>query len=136
MADPNATFVDPSAAPTSFVDTGDNAWQLTTATFVGMQTMVGLVMLYGGVVKKKWAVNSAFMVMYSYAAIMIVWVLCGYRFSFGQYMLPFWGKPGTALGAGFLTIQANLYEAELAPNYVSADPAFFQPLVGTSCLSC
>lgn len=98
--------------PISFNDTGNNAWQLTSATFVGLQTMVGLVMLYGGIVKKKWAVNSAFMVMYSYACILIVWVLCGYRMSFGQYMLPFLGKPGTALGAGFLTVQANLYEAE------------------------
>jgi Amt family ammonium transporter len=59
MADDPA---DPAAAG-DFLNNGDNAWQMTAATFVGMQTMVGLVMLYGGVVKKKWAVNSAFMVM-------------------------------------------------------------------------
>ena len=116
MAEP---ILEPEAPAPWALDSGDNAWQLTSATFVGMQTMVGLVMLYGGVVKKKWAVNSAFMVMYSYAAVMIVWVLCGYRFSFGEKMLPIWGKPGTALGAGFLTVPANLYAVPLVVKYVS-----------------
>jgi Amt family ammonium transporter len=57
---------------------------------------------------------------------MVVWSLCGYRFSFGHYMLPFWGKPGTTLGAGFLANQANLYTAKLLPLYGNATIVYFQ----------
>jgi len=39
-----------------WLDTGDNAWQLAAATFVGLQSIPGLVVLYGGIVKKKWAI--------------------------------------------------------------------------------
>jgi Amt family ammonium transporter len=46
-----------------WLDTGDNAWQLAAATFVGLQSIPGLTILYGGIVKKKWAINSAFMSM-------------------------------------------------------------------------
>ncbi|KAL8497549.1 hypothetical protein ACS0TY_021036 [Phlomoides rotata] len=41
------------------VNKADNAWQLTAATMVGLQSIPGLVILYGSIVKKKWAVNSA-----------------------------------------------------------------------------
>lgn len=112
--------------PGSFLNNGDNAWQLTSATLVGLQTMVGLVMIYGGVVKKKWAINSAFMVMYAYAAVLLVWVICGYRFSFGKWLIPFWGRPGTTLGAGFESTQANLYAAYITPAYGMATMVFFQ----------
>jgi ammonia channel protein AmtB len=36
-----------------WLDTGDNAWQLAAATFVGLQSVPGLTVLYGGIVKKK-----------------------------------------------------------------------------------
>jgi Amt family ammonium transporter len=84
-----------------FLNTGDQAWQLTSATLVGMQTMVGLVMIYGGLVKKKWAINSAFMVMYAFAAVLLVWSVCAYRASFGKYLIPFWGRPGKMRRATF-----------------------------------
>src|SRR5271166_3468748 len=58
-----------------WLDTGDNAWQLAAATFVGLQSIPGLVVLYGGVVKKKWAINSAFMAVYAFASVLVVWVL-------------------------------------------------------------
>lgn len=31
---------------TNWLDTGDNAWQLTAASLVGLQSMAGLTMLY------------------------------------------------------------------------------------------
>ena len=52
-----------------WLDTGDNAWQLAAATFVGLQSIPGLVVLYGGVVKKKWAINSAFMACLLYTSL-------------------------------------------------------------------
>ncbi|MGH6969528.1 MAG: hypothetical protein ACREEN_10540, partial [Stellaceae bacterium] len=62
-----------------WLDTGTNAWQLAAATFVGLQSIPGLVVLYGGVVKKKWAINSAFMSMYAFASVLVVWVLFAYN---------------------------------------------------------
>lgn len=129
MANFSAPAPAPDAAavtPVSFLNNGDNAWQLTSATLVGLQTMVGLVMMYGGVVKKKWAINSAFMVMYAYSAVLLTWSICGYRFSFGQYMLPFWGRPGTTLGGGFESVQANLYTAHVTAAYGMATMVYFQ----------
>lgn len=36
----------------SYLNTGDNSWQLTAATFVGLMSVPGLAILYGGIVKK------------------------------------------------------------------------------------
>jgi len=105
-----------------WLDTGSNAWQMAAATFVGLQSIPGLVILYGGIVKKKWAVNSAFMAMYAFAAVMVVWVLWAYNMSFGPQMFPFWGVPKPALSAGFLTGQA------IIPAAASGMPALAFPM--------
>ncbi|PSR36525.1 MAG: ammonium transporter, partial [Sulfobacillus thermosulfidooxidans] len=42
--------------------------------------------LYGGIVKKKWAINSAFMVLYAFSVVLITWVLFGYSMGFGDPM--------------------------------------------------
>ncbi|KAL9621871.1 MAG: hypothetical protein Q9160_003692 [Pyrenula sp. 1 TL-2023] len=57
-----------------WLDHGDNAWQLTAASLVGLQSIPGLVVIYAGIVKKKWAINSAFMAFYAFAAVLICWV--------------------------------------------------------------
>src|ERR1700743_2530649 len=58
-----------------WLDSGANAWQMAAATFVALQSIPGLVILYGGIVQKKVAGNSAFMSIYAFVAVMIVWVL-------------------------------------------------------------
>lgn len=96
--------------PTSpaWLNKGDNAWQMTAATLVGLQSMPGLVILYASIVKKKWAVNSAFMALYAFAAVLICWVLVAYRMAFGDQLLPFWGKGAPALGQKFLVARAKV----------------------------
>jgi Amt family ammonium transporter len=89
-----------------WLDTGDNAWQLAAATFVGLQSVPGLTVLYGGIVKKKWAINSAFMSMYAFASVLVVWVLFDYNMAFGEQWFPFLGKPSLATSAMFTTGQA------------------------------
>jgi Amt family ammonium transporter len=89
-----------------WLDSGDNAWQLAAATFVALQSVPGLVVFYGGVVKKKWAINSAFMAMYAFAAVMIVWALWGYSMAFGPQWFSFVGVPKSILSAAFETGQA------------------------------
>ena len=70
-----------------WLDTGNNAWQLAAATFVGLQSIPGLTVLYGGIVKKKWAINSAFMAIYAFASVLVVWVLFDYNMAFGATMV-------------------------------------------------
>jgi Amt family ammonium transporter len=99
-----------------WLDTGDNAWQLAAATFVGLQSIPGLVVLYGGIVKKKWAINSAFMAMYAFASVLVVWVLFDYNMAFGHawlsiYGQTFLGEPGLATSAAFSLSQATVPEA-------------------------
>jgi ammonium transporter, Amt family len=91
-----------------WLDTGDNAWQLAAATFVGLQSIPGLTVLYGGIVKKKWAINSAFMSMYAFASVLVVWVLFDYNMAFGPQLWPFLGKPMLATSALFTTGQATI----------------------------
>lgn len=57
----------------AWLDTGDNAWQLTAASLVALQSIPGLCILYAGLVKKKWAINSMFMVFYAFACVLICW---------------------------------------------------------------
>src|SRR5487761_2514837 len=92
----------------SWLDTGDNAWQLAAATFVGLQSIPGLMVLYGGIVKKKWAINSAFMTLYAFASVLIVWVLFDYNMAFGPQWFPFLGKPSLATSALFTLQQATI----------------------------
>ncbi|KAJ0966363.1 hypothetical protein J5N97_027501 [Dioscorea zingiberensis] len=100
-----------SEASPDWLNKGDNAWQLTAATIVGMQSVPGLVILYGSIVKKKWAINSAFMALYAFAAVLVCWVGWAFQMSFGDEMLFFWGKPNFALDQKYLLAQgfAGLY---------------------------
>ena len=91
-----------------WLDTGNNAWQLAAATFVGMQSIPGLAVLYGGYVKQKWAINSAFMCFYAFASVLVVWVLFDYNMAFGEQWFPFLGKPGLATSATFTLGQATI----------------------------
>lgn len=93
-----------------WLNKGDNAWQMTASTLVAIQSMPGLVILYASIVKKKWAVNSAFMALYAFAAVLICWVLVAFRLAFGDELLPFWGKGAIALSQDYLTGQARIPE--------------------------
>lgn len=92
----------PDEASPRWNNKGDNGWQLIATTMVGMQSVPGLVILYGSMVKKKWAVNSAFMALYAFAAALICWVLWAHNMSFGTRFCPILGKPGFALTQKFL----------------------------------
>ncbi len=97
----------------SFLNAGDNAWQLTAATLVGLMSVPGLAILYAGIMKRKWAVNSAMMVLYAFAMTLIVWTLFAYNMSFGHpaglgHGLTFVGTPGTVLSANSLEQQAQI----------------------------
>jgi ammonium transporter, Amt family len=117
-----------------WLDTGNNAWQLAAATFVGLQSIPGLTVLYGGIVKKKWAINSAFMSFYAFASVLVVWVLFDYNMAFGPKWLSihdnaFLGTPDLATSAAYITGQATIPEAAAgmpALTFPMATLIFFQ----------
>lgn len=97
----------------SWLNAGDTAWQLIAATLVGLMSVPGLAILYGGLVKKKWALNSAVMVFYAFSVVLITWSLWGYNMSFGNPLKlgpgifsALVGIPGPALSAAYEVGQA------------------------------
>ena len=66
------------AYPT-WLNPGDNAWQMTAATLVGLMSVPGLVVLYGGVMQKRWSVNSMMLAFVAFALVLMLWVLFGSR---------------------------------------------------------
>lgn len=115
-----------TATNPDWLNKGDNAWQLTAATLVALQSVPGLVVLYAGTVKRKWAVNSAFMAFYAFACVLICWVLFAYKAAFGEKMLPFVGVPGTVLEMSSELNQAILPTANLTPFYPLSTMVYFQ----------
>ena len=88
----------------SWLNSGDTAWQLTSATLVGIMSVPGLAILYAGLMKRKWALNSALMVLYAFSMTLVVWTLFAYNMGFGSPaklgpLSSIVGVPGSVLGA-------------------------------------
>jgi ammonium transporter, Amt family len=83
----------------SWLSAGDNSWQLTAATLVGLMSIPAIAVLYGGIVQRKWAVNTMLMVFSTFCLTLIVWVLWAFRMGFGEpWIATFIGRPATVLG--------------------------------------
>ena len=113
---------------TSWLNQGDNSWQLTAATLVGLQSVPGLVVLYAGIVKRKWAINSAFMAFYAFAAVLICWVTWAYNMGFGEQWgaAPFIGKPGPIISMNNELRQAILPTSGITANFPMSTMVYFQ----------
>ena len=81
-----AAAATPAAAavpsPSAFINSGDNAWMLTSTALVLMMTIPGLALFYGGMVRKK---NVLATMMQSFAItclVTILWVVVGYSLAF------------------------------------------------------
>ncbi len=119
----------PAACQPDWLDTGSNSWQLTAATFVGLMSVPGLALLYGGLVPKKWVVNTMFMAFSGFSVVLVVWVLWAYKMGFGSpigggtantysytygsnffknFFYNFVGHPETSLRGASETTQASL----------------------------
>src|SRR3954454_15842481 len=118
------------------LDTGNNAWQLTAATLVGLMSIPGLVVLYGGVMQKRWSVNSMMMAFVAFAIVLVLWALFAFKMAFGDPMHGlassgffgnFWGKPGSILSSSSLLQDAHIPEyAELEFSFPESTLAYFQ----------
>ncbi|MEA2370911.1 MAG: ammonium transporter, Amt family [Solirubrobacteraceae bacterium] len=93
----------------SWLSPGDNAWQMTAATLVGLMSVPGLVVLYGGVMQKRWSVNSMMMAFTAFALVLVAWVLYEFKMGFGVpihlggsthgFFNNFLGHPGSVINA-------------------------------------
>ena len=93
----------------SWLGNGDNAWQMTAATLVGLMSIPALAVLYGGLVQKKWAMNTTLMVFVTFCLVLITWVLWGFKLGFGTPLVStFIGDPRSVLGHAALQGQASI----------------------------
>ncbi len=86
----------------SWLNTGDNTWQIVAATFVGLMSLPGLAVLYASIVQKKWAVNVMAMMFAGFSLVMVSWFLWTYKMGFGPNSFGGGVKNGiqTQLGRG------------------------------------
>ena len=75
--------VTPFIGSAPWLSHGDNSWMLTAATLVGLQSIPGVALYYAGLTRKKYAVNTALMVFYAFASVMVTWIIFGYNLGFG-----------------------------------------------------
>ena len=61
----------------------------------------GLAVLYGGVMQKRWSINSMMLTFASFATVLIVWVLWGFNMGFGS---PFHGLSHSGFFGNFIGI--------------------------------
>jgi Amt family ammonium transporter len=66
-----------------WVNPGDNTWQLVAATLVGLMSLPGIAVLYGGLMQRKWVVNTMLMAFTGFSLVVLVWVLWAYNMGFG-----------------------------------------------------
>src|SRR5581483_7208597 len=100
-----------------WLNPGDTSWQMTAATLVGLMSVPGLAVLYGGVMQKRWSVNSMILTFATFSVVLIVWVIWGFKMGFGVpwhglsdsgFFGNFIGKPGPVLSHSELQSQGNI----------------------------
>ena len=74
--------------------------------------------LYGGVMQKRWSVNSMMLTFIAFAVVLVIWVLYGYNMAFGKpiklaggdrsFFSTFIGHPSSVLSAHDLEKQGSI----------------------------
>jgi Amt family ammonium transporter len=118
----------------SWLNAGDNAWQMTAATFVGLMSLPGLAVLYGGVMQKRWSVNAMMLTFVAFCITLIVWVLFAFKMGFGQSIAHSGGGIfgakgflGTALGEPGSVLSHTAEEGQAIIPSVTEGPPFHFP---------
>jgi Amt family ammonium transporter len=74
------------------IDSGDTAWMLVSTALVILMTVPGLVLFYGGLVRKKNVLATFVQCFATCALVSVVWMIAGYSLAF---------SPGNAFIGGF-----------------------------------
>ncbi len=107
-----------------WLNPGDNAWQLVAATLVGMMSIPGIAVLYGGIVQKKWAVNTMLMAFTGFSLVLVVWVLWGFKMGFGQPLKLGPGILRAAVGIPHTILSSNNQQIAMIPLLDGTMPSF------------
>jgi Amt family ammonium transporter len=108
-----------------WLNQGDTAWQVTAATLVGLMSLPGLAVLYGGAMQKRWSINAMMLTFLTFSIVLVVWVLYAFKMGFGQpwfhsshpgFLNAFIGKPGPSLSPKAEQSQAILPGAYSTPS--------------------
>jgi len=103
---------------------GDNAWQLVAATLVGLMSLPGIAVLYGGIVQKKWAVNTMLMAFTGFSLVLVVWVLWGFKMGFGEPLKLGPGILRAAVGIPHTILSSNNQQQAVIPLLDGTMPKF------------
>src|SRR5687767_885204 len=85
-----------AAAPPPAVNSGDNAWLLASSALVLMMTAPGLILFYGGLVRRKNVLATMMHSLVLMGVVSLIWMIYGYSLAFGEGN-PFFGKPAQYL---------------------------------------
>jgi Amt family ammonium transporter len=107
-----------------WLNSGDNAWQLVAATLVGLMSLPGIAVLYGGIVQKKWAVNTMLMAFTGFSLVLVVWVLWGFKMGFGQPLKLGPGILRAAVGIPHTILSSNNQQIAWIPLLDGTMPSF------------
>jgi ammonium transporter, Amt family len=107
-----------------WLNPGDNAWQLVAATLVGLMSIPGIAVLYGGIVQKKWAVNTMLMAFSGFSLVLVVWVLWGFKMGFGEPLKLGPGILQSAIGKPRTILSSNNQQIAYIPLLDGAMPSF------------
>jgi Amt family ammonium transporter len=83
-AAPAAPAAAPAAAPSpgAFINSGDNAWMLTSTALVLLMTVPGLALFYAGMVRKKNVLATAMQSFAITCLVTVLWMIAGYSLAF------------------------------------------------------
>src|SRR5437660_8130239 len=115
----------------SWLSPGDNSWQMTAATLVGLMSVPGLAVLYGGVMQKRWSVNSMMLTFVAFCLVLVAWCLWAFKMGFGHpvahsgsgvfgtkgFLGTFLGEPGSVLGHVREQGQAEITSIKTGPPF-------------------
>jgi ammonium transporter, Amt family len=72
------------ANPAAFINSGDNAWMLTSTALVLMMTVPGLALFYAGMVRKKNVLATAMQSFAITCLVTVLWMIIGYSLAFTE----------------------------------------------------
>jgi Amt family ammonium transporter len=78
--------------PAPVINTGDNAWVLASTALVLMMTAPGLILFYGGLVRRKNVLSTMMQSLILMALVSALWMVYGYSMAFGEGN-QFFGNP-------------------------------------------
>jgi Amt family ammonium transporter len=99
------------------------------ATLVGLMSIPGLALLYGGLVQRKWVMNTMMMAFSGFSLVLVAWVCYEFNMAFGHPLTPSWpGILGSFVGKPWPILSHSAEEGQASiPLLDSAVPPWHFP---------